>query len=1095
MNQYFKIAKDFGETRCCTRVLSYVFIVRSDDRMGAERDQGNVSNYREFSRREPVSRPPYLAPRDDRLALHRPAAPPARLSMVRAHTLRLPGAAARGRERPRGRERRAPPRAICRPLQSTDELLSWRLTASAARCISRVALPASAIARYALPSARGKSASSAKRIQPKRLLICHDFGGGYTLPEAASDGVSGDECPPDKQLWRFNHWAYVDIFVYFSHQRVTIPPVGYIHAAHRHGALALGTLIFEWEAGERDLRQLLASYSTRRKAATQLALIAYTFKFDGWLVNVECGLAAGASGASDLAAFVKDLTRACRSKLGAASEVIWYDSVTRKGELKYQNELNEENEVFFKAAGAMFTNYHWTRHAPVRSAVKAGPHRSDIFTGIDAHGRNTYGGGGFNTHTALNAIGQAGTSAAIFAPAWTVENCPPGTTDPMEIEERFWTGPRGRFGRGCVAQYIKERAVITQLPFVTFFDPGWGPKTVSCGKVVSEDRYFNMSRQDVQPSFLRAKPAAGDCSSATLSLSHEQALNGSASVRFTFSFAESRMLSGTYAVLRLFVANVRFPKAGHPKDAPGAPPEILRLTYQYFIDDNGSSSFRPSASNSRLRPLRERIADNDQLLEGGSVKDALDDPPPSEAEQSAATAARAVGANQFGLLLLFTDPLQAVLLVSADSNWLRSGEAGVQRASRRLEILNKFVNYTVIAPVSDIAVRGAPARADGTPSWMARTYNIPESLTKGQRLAEVMVLLGDPPLQPISVRPSPLVTPGGGGSRSMSQRGSRLNSRSGSPTRRQPSDSVSSLSLRLNRQPRTRLGAELLSAGVLGEGESNSALAPRRESFRSLYENGIGPPRRNTRAGSGLTDGSNDAGSDFGGSDASDGASYKSFNSRSTLLLDIRGRGGPANRSFSRQSSMPSGGAVTRAGRMDEIDYTSNFAVSGSVDFSHMEADMLSTSTSRAISRLGSRLQTPNGGRSSARLSLVRSRMASRQASMSSSRVGSRLMSPASQTPLGMRSRPGRRDSVLPRANTLLPRSDSMRPESMRGSAALADLKSALMSAAGTMASGGEPNDGNRVQGGGARRGPSRGGQRVYLGGLALEIVDADRRP
>lgn len=1014
--------------------------------------------------------------------------------MVRATTtLRLPGTAgpARGRERaPRTtRERRAPPRAICQPLQSTDELLSWRLTASAARCISRVALPASAIARYALPTTRGKS-SSTKRIQPKRLLVCHDFGGGYTLPEAASDGVTGEECPPDADLWRFNHWAYVDIFVYFSHQRVTIPPVGYIQAAHRHGALALGTLIFEWEAGERDLKKLLSSYTTRRKAATQLALIAYTFKFDGWLVNVECALASGASGASDLAAFVKDLTRACRHKLGPASEVIWYDSVTRKGELKYQNELNEENEVFFKAAGAMFTNYHWTRHAPVRSAVKAGPHRSDIFTGIDAHGRNTYGGGGFNTHTALNAIGQAGTSAAIFAPAWTVENCPPGTRDPMEIEERFWTGPRGRFGRGCVAQYIKERAVLTQLPFVTFFDPGWGPRTVSAGKVVSEERYFNMSRQDVQPSFLRAKPAAGDCSSATLSLSHEQALNGSASVRFSFSFAESRMLSGTYAVLRLFVANVRFPKAGQHPDMPGGSPELLRLSYQYFVDVAGGASIRPSGSHNRLRPLRERIADNDQLLEGGSVKDGLDDHPPNEAEQSVALAARAAGANQFGLLLLFTDPLHAVLLVGGESNWIRGGEPGVQRASRRLEILDKFVNYTVISPVSDVAVRGAPSRADGTSSWMARTYDIPESLTAGQRLAEVMVVLGDPPLQPISVRPSPAMTPSGG-SRSMSQRGSRLGSRSGSPTRRQPSDSVSALSLRLNRQPRTRLGAELLSAGVLGEGgEGGSALAPRKESFRSLYENGLGAPRRTARERSGLTDGSGDAGSDFG-SDASEGGSYKSFNSRRTL--DIRGRGAPAGSRFGRQSSLTgAGGAATRAGRMDEIDYAANFAVSGNVDFSHMEADMLSTSTSRAISRLGSRLQTPNGGRSSARLSLARSRMASRQASMSSSRVGSRLMSPASQTPRAMRTFSGRGDSILPRADSMkLPRSDSM-----RGSEALKDLKSALMNAADSMASGGESAAGERVGGGaGVRRVGGRGGTRVYLGGLALEIVDAGRRP
>jgi hypothetical protein len=29
-------------------------------------------------------------------------------------------------------------------------------------------------------------------------------------------------------------WAYTDIFVYFSHARVTIPPVGWIDVAHRY---------------------------------------------------------------------------------------------------------------------------------------------------------------------------------------------------------------------------------------------------------------------------------------------------------------------------------------------------------------------------------------------------------------------------------------------------------------------------------------------------------------------------------------------------------------------------------------------------------------------------------------------------------------------------------------------------------------------------------------------------------------------------------------------------------------------------------------------------------------------------------------------
>lgn len=62
-------------------------------------------------------------------------------------------------------------------------------------------------------------------------MVCHDMMGGYL--EQEKDG--GYLVPTDSNPYVFLNWWNIDIFCYFSHHFVTIPPAGYINTAHKHG--------------------------------------------------------------------------------------------------------------------------------------------------------------------------------------------------------------------------------------------------------------------------------------------------------------------------------------------------------------------------------------------------------------------------------------------------------------------------------------------------------------------------------------------------------------------------------------------------------------------------------------------------------------------------------------------------------------------------------------------------------------------------------------------------------------------------------------------------------------------------------------------
>ncbi|XP_012284248.1 uncharacterized protein LOC105701771 [Orussus abietinus] len=251
------------------------------------------------------------------------------------------------------------------------------------------------------------------RDECPKTIVCHDMKGGYLEDRFIEGSTIHDS-------YLFYHWSVIDTFIYFSHYLVTIPPYGWINAAHKHGVKVLGTVITERVEGEQIWNDILISKNETKKFADALVHIAKFYKFEGWLLNIENKIKE--TDMEKLIYFVKYLTDSMHQEI-EESEVLWYDSVTKTGQLRWQNELNDENYIFFSCCDGIFLNYNWTDEGLSKSRKLASDvdRIRDVYVGLDVWGRGCPGGGGFNSAYALDRIRRQDLSVAIFAPGWTHE--------------------------------------------------------------------------------------------------------------------------------------------------------------------------------------------------------------------------------------------------------------------------------------------------------------------------------------------------------------------------------------------------------------------------------------------------------------------------------------------------------------------------------------------------------------------------------------------------------------------------------------------------------------------------------------------------
>ncbi|VDK34673.1 unnamed protein product [Dibothriocephalus latus] len=99
-----------------------------------------------------------------------------------------------------------------------------------------------------------------------KVMFCHDMAGGYLEFDRTIKPTA--EFPS----FRYVHWHLIDVFVYFSHQNITIPPIGWINVAHRY------RLVFIIGA------TLSVIINIGNHAAMTIATAGL---FEGWLINME----------------------------------------------------------------------------------------------------------------------------------------------------------------------------------------------------------------------------------------------------------------------------------------------------------------------------------------------------------------------------------------------------------------------------------------------------------------------------------------------------------------------------------------------------------------------------------------------------------------------------------------------------------------------------------------------------------------------------------------------------------------------------------------------------------------------------------------
>ncbi|KAF0986719.1 hypothetical protein HZS_7012 [Henneguya salminicola] len=205
-----------------------------------------------------------------------------------------------------------------------------------------------------------------------KTLVCHDMKGGY-IEDRFDQGCENFDA------YNFWFWNNIDVFIYFSHKIVVIPPFVWRVVSHRNNCPILGTFYVDWVNGMVILLELL-SPTNFELTLKNLVHLCQIYQFDGYLINIECDVP------PDFVCIILKFLNRLKYMLldiNPSSLVIWYDAIIYNGKVIYQDELNYLNSCFFDNSSAFFTNYNWTAFNLQHMCRSVKTRLSDVYVGLD----------------------------------------------------------------------------------------------------------------------------------------------------------------------------------------------------------------------------------------------------------------------------------------------------------------------------------------------------------------------------------------------------------------------------------------------------------------------------------------------------------------------------------------------------------------------------------------------------------------------------------------------------------------------------------------------------------------------------------------